>query len=172
MTMARSDTMTPVYRTKYKRDMVHWQWYAFSDLSTWELYAIAAARIRVFIVEQASQYQDLDGFDFEAEHLVGWSGSDVAAYLRVLLPNERFAERSIGRVLTTQPFRGTGLGRGLMQRALDRHDARVPAEPLRISAQAHLDRFYASLGFVTAAAPYLEDGIPHLEMLRIGRAPA
>jgi ElaA protein len=151
--------------------MVRWQWYAFSDLSTRELYAIAAARMRVFIVEQTSQYQDLDGFDFEAEHLVGWSGSDVAAYLRVLPPNERFAERSIGRVLTTQLFRGTGLGRQLMQRALDRLDARFPADSLRISAQAHLERFYASLDFVTASAPYLEDGIPHLEMLRAGRGP-
>ena len=89
----------------------------------------------------------------------------------MLPPNERFAERSIGRVITAQQFRGTGLGRDLMQCALDRLDARFPTDSLRISAQAHLERFYASLGFVTASAPYLEDGIPHIEMLREGNAP-
>jgi ElaA protein len=150
--------------------MVRWQWYAFSDLSTRELYAIVEARMRVFIVEQASPYLDLDGFDVDAEHLVGWSGSDVAAYLRVLEPNTRFTERSIGRVITSQVFRGRGLGREVMRRALDRLGARFPADPLRISAQAHLERFYASWGFARASAEYLEDGIPHLEMLRAAPA--
>jgi ElaA protein len=124
------------------------------------------ARMQVFIVEQACAYQDLDGYDDGAQHLVGWSDNAVAAYLRVLEANWRFAERSIGRVITTQAFRGRGLGREILTRALGRLDQRFPGDPVRISAQAHLERFYASLGFVPASAPYDEDGIPHIEMLR------
>jgi ElaA protein len=142
--------------------MVRWQWCTFSVLSTRELYEIMAARMRVFIVEQSCVYQDLDGLDEGAHHLVGWSDDSVAAYLRVLSPNTRFAERSIGRVITTQVFRGQGLGREVMQRAIDR----FAADPIRISAQAHLAHFYASFDFAPASAPYDEDGIPHIQMLR------
>jgi ElaA protein len=146
--------------------MVRWQWYVLSEFSTYELYAIMQARMQVFIVEQACAYQDLDGFDSGAQHLVGWSDNSVAAYLRVLEPNPRFAERSIGRVITTQAFRGRGLGREILARALDRLDDRFPSDPVRISAQAHLEHFYAAFGFAPASAPYDEDGIPHIEMLR------
>lgn len=146
--------------------MIRWKWYALSEFSTHELYSIMAARAQVFVVEQACVYQDLDGFDQEALHLVGWSGDSVAAYLRVLAPNVRFREYSIGRVITSQAFRGQGLGRELMARALARLDRELPDQTLRISAQAHLERFYAAFGFATATAPYAEDGILHIEMLR------
>lgn len=146
--------------------MVRWKWYALSEFSVDELYSIMAARVQVFVVEQTCAYQDLDGHDGGALHLVGWSDGAVAAYLRVLPPNERFRERSIGRVITSQAFRGQGLGRELMRRALDRLDHDFPNAPVRIGAQAHLERFYGELGFVTASAPYEEDGIPHVEMLR------
>ena len=146
--------------------MVRWQWYALSELSAYELYSIMAARVQVFVVEQACVYQDLDGLDRDALHLVGWAEDSVAAYLRVLAPNVRFSERSIGRVITSQAFRGRGLGRELMAHALARLDREFPGEALRIGAQAHLQRFYGELGFETASAPYDEDGIPHVEMLR------
>jgi ElaA protein len=82
----------------------------------------------------------------------------------------KYAEASIGRVLTTRPHRRTGVGRELIARALERVDANWGGRGARISAQAYLERFYADFGFATVAGPYMEDGIPHLEMLRPGRA--
>lgn len=146
--------------------MIDWQWRSLGELTALELYRIAAAREAVFVVEQSCVYQELDGLDLEAHHLIGWSQGEVAAYLRVLGPGVRFAEASIGRVLTAQSFRGCGLGRESMQVALRFTAARFPAQPLRISAQAHLTAFYDSFGFRVASAGYLEDGIPHVEMLR------
>lgn len=145
---------------------IEWQWCGLKELPPERLYAILAAREAVFVVEQSSIYQDLDGLDLAATHLIGWSQSEVAAYLRVLEPGTRFPERSIGRVLTTRNFRGTGLGRELIARGLDYIDTRHPGEPVRIGAQAHLERFYGAFGFVKASEPYMEDGIPHIYMLR------
>jgi ElaA protein len=146
---------------------IEWQWCDLADLSPRALYEICAAREAVFVVEQNCAYMDLDGRDVDAHHLIGWSGSQVAAYLRVLPPGVRFAERSIGRVMTAASFRSQGLGRRLMQIALERLDREYPGEALRISAQAHLESFYAELGFVRASDLYMEDQIPHIEMLRI-----
>jgi ElaA protein len=147
---------------------IRWQWCAFPELSATEVYAILAVRSDVFVVEQNSVYLDADGWDLEAQHLVAWSGRDVAGYLRVLPGGTKFMERSIGRVLISQPFRGTGLGRQLMTRALEHLDARFPTAPVRIGAQARLEAFYASLGFAKTSEIYLEDGIPHIEMYRPG----
>jgi len=146
--------------------MIEWQWSPLTDLPAHRLYAVLAARVEVFVVEQNCPYQDLDGLDLDALHLIGWSGEAVAAYLRVLDPGTRFAEPSLGRILTTAPFRGTGAGRLLMKRALELTDGKFPMQSIRISAQAHLQRFYGSFGFVTDSDQYLEDGIPHVEMLR------
>lgn len=151
--------------------MIDWQWCTPGDLSLGQLYAVFAAREAVFVVEQHCAYQELDGLDLDARHLVGWSGGEVAAYLRVLGPGVRFAEPSIGRVLTSQAFRGSGLGRELVARSLAYVDVRYPAHGIRISAQAHLERFYHSFGFAIVSPPYLEDGIPHVEMLRSIRKP-
>jgi len=130
------------------------------------VYAVLAARSQVFVVEQMCVFQDADGCDLEAEHLIGWSGVHVAAYLRVLAPGVAFEERSIGRVITTAAFRGKGLGRALFGHALKRLDTLYPDEPTRIGAQARLQAFYESFGFAPASAIYVEDGIPHIEMLR------
>jgi ElaA protein len=146
--------------------MVHWQWCSLSDLSPRRLYALMAVRVEIFVVEQNCPYQELDGLDLEARHLIGWSGDKIAAYLRLLGPNTRFTEPSLGRVLTTQSFRGTGIGKELMEVALREVDARHSTSSFRISAQSHLQRFYGSFGFVTDSEEYLEDGIPHVEMLR------
>lgn len=147
--------------------MINWQWCTVDDLSTGQLYAIFAVREAVFVVEQRCAYQELDGLDLAASHLIGWSGGEIAAYLRVLGPDIRFAEPSIGRVLTSQAFRGSGLGRELVARSLAYVDERYPARGIRISAQAHLERFYHSFGFEVVSQPYLEDDIPHIEMLRL-----
>lgn len=148
--------------------MIQWQWHRFGDLSAPQLYAVCAAREAVFVVEQSCPYQELDGLDLDAMHLIGWSGSEVAAYLRVLGPGVRYAEPSIGRVLTSRPFRGTGIGRTLVEMSLEYIDRHYPGRQVRISAQAHLERFYGSLGFQTVSERYLEDDIPHVEMLRSG----
>ncbi|MEE4639594.1 MAG: GNAT family N-acetyltransferase [Wenzhouxiangella sp.] len=144
-----------------------WRESDFASLSCDELYAILAARVAVFVVEQECPYPELDGLDQSAHHL--WaidSAGQVAAYARITAPGTRFVEPSIGRVITAMNHRGTGLGRVLMERAIDLAGRLYPGADLRISAQQHLDRFYASLGFGFMRGPYLEDGIPHVEMLR------
>lgn len=146
--------------------MIDWQWCRMQDLTMTQMYAVLAAREAVFVVEQRCAYQELDGLDFRSHHLIGWSGAEVAAYLRVVEPGAKFAEPSIGRVLTTLPFRRSGLGRQLMHQALQHVEQSYAGQSIRISAQTYLDAFYGSFGFVACSEPYLEDGIPHLEMLR------
>ncbi len=144
---------------------LEWQWCTLRELPAERWYAVAAARQAVFIVEQTCAYADLDGLDMSAEHLIAWSASDVAGYLRLLGPGTRFAEPSLGRILTTQAFRGTGLGREIVLKGLQRARERYKGQALRISAQAYLVKFYNSFGFVVDSEPYLEDGIPHVEMV-------
>lgn len=145
--------------------MIDWQWCALHELPARRLYALLAARQAVFIIEQACVYPDLDGRDENAEHLVGWSGEEVAACLRLLAPGAYFAECSLGRILTTSAFRGGGLGRELVLKGLARAYERYPDHAVRIGAQLYLEKFYRSLGFEPVSEPYVEDGIPHIEML-------
>jgi ElaA protein len=146
-----------------------WHLSSFDALTPQQIYAILAARNAVFVVEQTCPYQDMDGLDAGAMHLTAWHGTEVAAYLRIIDPGIKFAERSIGRVLTTSAFRGTGLGRELLKRALEYVDQTFPKESVRLGAQAHLQSFYAFFGFEKASDLYMEDGIPHVEMLRVAR---
>jgi ElaA protein len=146
---------------------VNWQVLPYRQLSREQLYAILSARVAVFVVEQDCPYQDVDGLDSEGIHVIGSSATDqVLAYARVLPPGKRFAEPSIGRVLTTAAGRGKGLGRTLMERSLRAAEQHFPGQAIRISAQQYLESFYVSLGFEKVRGPYPEDGIPHLEMLR------
>jgi len=149
--------------------MIEWQWCVLDDLSARRLYAVLAAREEVFVVEQNCVYRDLDGLDLNAMHLVGWAGNDVAAYTRVLGPGASFAEPSIGRVLTAKAFRGSGLGQELFARSMAYAQALYPGQNIRIGAQSHLERFYASFGFAKASQEYVEDGIPHIEMLWVAQ---
>jgi len=145
----------------------HWRVCAFSDLHVAELQNIYAARQQVFVLEQRCLYLDADGCDEHGWHLAAWSAAQRAplAYARLLAPGVKYAEPSIGRVITTAPARGTGLGRTLVRRAMAECARLWPGHGVRISAQSHLARFYAEVGFVAVGADYLEDGIPHLEML-------
>ncbi|HXX84465.1 MAG TPA: GNAT family N-acetyltransferase [Casimicrobiaceae bacterium] len=147
---------------------VAWRWRRFAELSPSELYALLAARSEVFVVEQRCQFLDADGHDLHAWHLLGWSGEPavLAAYLRLLEPGRKYAEPSIGRVLTTASFRGRGLGREAMHQGLRQAVAQYPGCPVRVAAQLRLERFYASLGFSVISLPYQEDGIAHVDMLR------
>lgn len=149
------------------RTSLEWRLHAFEQLKADHLYAVLAARVAVFVVEQDCPYQDLDGLDDVAHHLVGWTNDGlVAAYARILPPETRFMQPSIGRVLTSAAGRGCGLGRELMKRAIQAIAELYPGQPIRVSAQCYLERFYRELGFKVDSAPYPEDGIPHVEMQR------
>lgn len=154
--------------------MIEWQWSAFEALSVDVLYTVLAARQAVFVVEQRCAYQDIDGLDAWAWHLLGWQpdlvatagGKTLAAYARVVFPGKKYAEPCLGRVLTALSARRQGVGKALLGEAIGRVEGQYPASAIRISAQQYLERFYQEFGFRTVSAPYDEDGIPHLEMLR------
>lgn len=145
--------------------MPDWQLRRFESLTVMELYGLLQLRAQVFVVEQQCIYQDVDGHDPLALHLLGLRSGRLVACARILPPGVTFAEVSIGRVVTAPAVRGDGLGRALMLQALDACAEAFPGQPVRIGAQSHLQRFYAGLGFVTASSPYDEDGIEHVEML-------
>jgi ElaA protein len=148
-----------------KQNTFNWQWCRLQELSASQLYALFAARESVFVVEQHCAYQELDGRDFEASHLIAWSGTEIAACLRVLVPGAKLSQPTIGRVMTAKAFRSRGLGRELMERALKHIDEVYPVS-VRISAQTHLEKFYRSFSFEPVSEPYMEDGIPHIDMVR------
>ena len=149
---------------------ITWQWSRFADLTPHALYAALRARSEVFVVEQRCAFLDLDGVDDGAWHLLGWSQKSgvetLAAYLRLLQPGRRFIEPSIGRVLTTTEFRRTGTGRALMREGVRKSVALYTSNGIRIGAQRYLENFYGEFGFRRSSEPYIEDGIPHIEMLR------
>ena len=160
---------------------LRWVWRTFAELSPAELYAALQLRQRVFVVEQACPYLDADGWDDRAWHLLGWldrdesEGDDAAApvlgaYTRIFPPGVKYAEASIGRVVSDPVVRRTGLGRALMHEALRRCADVAPGAGIRIGAQRYLERFYTTFGFVTVSPPYMEDGIEHVEMVRAGDA--
>ncbi len=145
---------------------LEWRLRAFEALSHAELYSLLAARSAVFVVEQKCNYQDMDGLDAHCLHLMAWDDQKLAAYLRIVPPAVRYAEPSLGRVLTCAEHRGIGLGRELMRRGIAQVEALYPGQPTRIGAQAHLQRFYGEFGYVTDSDIYLEDQIEHVKMLR------
>lgn len=146
-----------------------WEWYRYDELPRDVLYDILALRQRVFVLEQSCAYVDADGVDRDSHHLVGRSADGcIAAYLRVVAPGVKYAEPSLGRVITSAEARGTGAGKALMAEGIARASALYPGQPLRIGAQRYLLRFYESFGFVSTGYEYDEDGIPHTEMLRPG----
>jgi len=150
---------------------MRWHWQPFASLSGADLHAALALRSAVFVVEQACVYLDPDEHDSHAHHLLGFiagaaeAPAELAGYLRVIPPGRRYPEPSIGRVVTSARYRGVGLGRSVMREGIARTRATYAGAAIRISAQAYLRAFYESLGFRTVSSAYLEDGIPHVEML-------
>jgi ElaA protein len=148
---------------------LRWRCLAFDELGTAALYRALQLRAEVFVVEQACAFQDLDGRDAQALHLLGESaagGTALLAYARLLPPHTAFAEASIGRVVTAPATRGSGLGHALMRESIAELHRRWGTQPIRIGAQAHLQAFYRQHGFEPQGDGYLEDGIPHVHMLR------
>ncbi len=144
-----------------------WSFLGFDELGVGSLYDVMALRQEVFVVEQACAYLDADGADARAWHLLGRREGTLVAYLRAFPPGAVYAGvAAIGRVVTAPAIRGQGVGRPLMEEGLRRLDGCCAGVPVKVSAQAHLHDFYASLGFEVCGAGYDEDGIPHLPMLR------
>ncbi|MDG1252915.1 MAG: GNAT family N-acetyltransferase [Schleiferiaceae bacterium] len=134
---------------------------SFSELNTSTLYGILALRAEVFVVEQDCPYQDLDGKDEQSIHLWYEEEGCPVAYARLLPPGSAYAEAGIGRVVTAQRLRRTGLGKELMRAAIDRAQMQWPGEDLVIMAQSYLVNFYQGFGFEIEREEFLEDGIPH-----------
>jgi ElaA protein len=151
---------------------LRWHDLGFDELSVAQLYAILALRARVFVLEQACLYLDADGHDQASRHLwaerAGAAGPEIHGYLRIVPAGEKLAEVSLGRIVVAPEARGTGLGRELVRRGL----AAAGPGTVQIGAQAHLEKFYAELGFRRVGEIYDEDGIPHLDMIRPGLAAA
>ena len=144
-----------------------WRFAPFDSLTVRELQYIYMARQAVFSVEQQCAFMDADGLDERAYHLAAWSPlqREPLAYARLLGPGVKYAEPSIGRVITTAAARGRGLGRETMVRALAHAAETWPGASIRIAAQSRLEGFYASFGFVIASPRFIEDGIDHTDMV-------
>ena len=145
---------------------VKWQVKPFDQLDPFVLYAILRLRVDVFVVEQSCPYPELDGKDIleGTRHL--WAQDQdgaVVAYLRILGPENGYT--GLGRVVTVPVNRGRGVARNLLARGLAEASRLWPAYPVKISAQEYLVAFYGEYGFVSVSSPYLEDGIPHVDMV-------
>ncbi|MDR2976173.1 MAG: GNAT family N-acetyltransferase [Streptococcaceae bacterium] len=140
-----------------------WQIKTFDELTTQELQKIYYLRTEVFVVEQKCPYQEVDNLDLVAKHL--WyenETGEILAYLRIIPAGAQFDAIAIGRVLVKQTARGAGLARQLFQHGLDQ----VSCHTVQIEAQYYLREFYKSFGFVEISEQFLEDGIPHVAMVR------
>ena len=144
-----------------------WEVKEFKDLTTLDLYKILALRCEVFVVEQNCPYQDCDNKDLKSMHLLGFNNdNELLAYMRILPQNISYPEISMGRIVTSPKVRSTGLGKELMLQGLQFTHQLFSNQPIRISAQSHLEKFYNEFGFISTGKHYLEDNIPHTEMLR------
>lgn len=143
-----------------------WRCQPFQQLALADLHAVLKLRQDVFVIEQQCLYADIDGLDPQCLHLLGITNNgQLAAYARVVPAGLKFEEPAIGRVIVAPAWRGHALGGTLMREAIAATQRACPGAPIRISAQAHLQRFYGGLGFVTASDEYDEDGIAHVDML-------
>ncbi|PCJ23582.1 MAG: GNAT family N-acetyltransferase [SAR86 cluster bacterium] len=142
-----------------------WTSCKFDELQLSQLYEIMQLRSAVFVVEQNCVYQDIDDSDQQAYHICGYSEQKLVCYSRLLPPGFKYPGSSIGRVITHQNYRGDGLGKTLMQKSISCCYKSWPDHNVVISAQQHLEKFYNSLGFCKQSEPYMEDGIPHIEMM-------
>ena len=145
---------------------IAWRSIPFAALTVAELYEALQLRSEVFVMEQAGIYQDMDGLDRMAVHVLGASDGQLVAYARCFAVGVKFAEASIGRVIIREAMRGGGMGHELMRQAIACVFKHSGMQPIRIGAQARLENFYVQHGFVKAGEPYIEDGILHVEMLR------
>ena len=138
----------------------------FADLSPHELYAIMQLRNEVFVVEQNCVYQDADNKDPHCHHLMIWDKQKLVAYSRLLPKGLAYEQMSIGRVISSPAYRGTGAGKLLIAKAIEKCHELFGEGSIHIGAQLYLRKFYESFGFVKVSEMYLEDNIEHVEMER------
>ncbi|WP_182083884.1 GNAT family N-acetyltransferase [Aureimonas sp. ME7] len=148
--------------------MGEWRWSTFAELSGQEVHDLLKLRQDVFVVEQACAFPEIDGRDGEALHLARLEDGALAGVLRVFAPGAANPRARIGRIATAPDARGTGLGHAMMREALRFVAERFGPVEIDLSAQAHLETFYARHGFSTISGSYLEDDIPHVDMRRPG----
>ncbi|WP_199774914.1 GNAT family N-acetyltransferase [Lactobacillus sp. CBA3605] len=148
--------------------MMTFQAIKFDELTPRQLNAIYQLRVAIFVVEQACPYQDVDDLDLTAVHLLGTTPAGLQAYARLMVEPQQQAR--IGRVVVRATARGAGQGQALLRQAIATIQQLWPqTQQINIQAQHYLDRFYRSFGFVPVSEVYLEDGIPHQDMiLKVG----
>lgn len=145
---------------------LNWKIKPFEALSATEIYDLLQLRSEVFVVEQNCVYQDIDGKDKKALHLIGTIEDKIVAYARLFKAGDYFKEASIGRVVIGKDYRDKKWGHDLMQNAIAGIEANFNETKITISAQLYLQKFYETQGFVKTSEAYLEDDIPHIEMRR------
>jgi ElaA protein len=138
----------------------------FNELSTQELYDMLQLRAEVFVVEQDCVYQDVDGKDQKAWHILGYKDNKLVAYTRVFKPGDYFKEASIGRVVVVKNQRQHKYGYDIMEASIKAIKETFNKSTIKISAQCYLKTFYNNLGFYEVGEEYLEDGIPHMAMIK------
>ncbi len=143
---------------------IKWKIKRFEALSSEELYSLLQLRSEVFVVEQNCVYQDIDGKDQKAVHVIGEFDEIMVAYARLFQPNDYFEKASIGRVIVKPTHRHLKLGHELMRESIQAINLLFGENQITISAQLYLKNFYESHGFVQTSEMYLEDDIPHIEM--------
>ena len=148
------------------KETIKWQIKRFNELSLEQLYSLLQLRSHVFVVEQNCVYQDIDGKDEKALHLLGEYNNEIVAYARLFKAGDYFDTASIGRVVIHPKARDKKFGHEMMQEAIKAIKTYFNETKITISAQLYLKKFYESHDFVTTSDMYLEDDIPHIEMKR------
>ncbi|NGZ89435.1 GNAT family N-acetyltransferase [Psychroflexus maritimus] len=143
-----------------------WKCLSFEELTTTQLYQLLQLRSEVFVVEQDCVYQDIDGLDQQALHVMGYKNQEMLAYARIFKPGIYFKEASIGRVIVKENSRAQDIGHLLMQKCIYFVQQNFETTSIRISAQQYLIKFYEYQGFASVGEGYLEDGIPHINMVK------
>lgn len=145
---------------------ITWKTIPFNQLSLKLFHDIIQLREEVFVVEQICPYLDVDGKDIDAFHVIGMDGEKVVATARILKPGVSYDEVAVGRVVVKENYRQHKLGHRLMEETISFIKAKFGLVPIRISAQTYLIKYYNSHGFEVISKEYLEDNIPHIQMLR------
>lgn len=138
----------------------------FNALTKEELYNILQLRSEVFVVEQDCVYQDIDGLDQKGIHVLGYKNKELIAYSRIMKPGDYFDSTSIGRVVVRKNQRQFGYGKMIMEATIEYIETNLKQSTMALSAQVYLRKFYNELGFQEKGSTYLEDGIPHVKMIR------
>jgi ElaA protein len=145
---------------------MRWRLARFDELTPREFHDAFQLRSAVFVVEQTCPFLDIDGVDPVCWHLLGWHNEELVTYCRLVPPGVKYAEPSIGRVVSAKQARRTGAGRAVLGEGIRHAEALWPGQRLKIGAQMYLQAFYESYGFAQSSEPYDEDGILHIEMIR------